>query len=258
MMNTVLMGLIMKGILIYLDDIMVYGHNFDDHFQKFEAVLQRLQEHGLTLKPTKCKLFQQRVEYLGHWISVNGIEPIHSKVLAVQSWKVPTTLTQMRSFLGFTNYYRRFIRHYAIIAAPLHALTGGPRSKEKKSRSEKKEMEKFGPWTEEHQVAFDTLKARLTESPTMAHPNWNRPFILTTDASNIGIGAVLGQYDEDNEDEKGPPRPVYYLSRALSTAERKYTVTEQECLAIVWAIRKLRCYLHGREFKVVTDHIALK
>ncbi len=243
MMNTVLIGLIMKGVLIYMDDIMVYGETFDDHFDRLREVLQRLRLSGLTVKPKKCALFQREVDYLGHHISREGVKPLDAKIKILREWPQPTKVKHVRSFVGFASYYRRFVPHFSTIAAPLHRLTA---------------KHAIFKWEVEHQAAFDALKLALTTQPLlMAHPDWNRPFIITTDASDTGLGAVLGQRAID-DDPKMPPRPIYYLSRSLTNAERDYTTTERECLAIVWAIRKLRCYIYGREFRVITDHQALK
>ena len=190
------------------------------------------------LKPSKCHFLRQSVEFLGHMITPAGIRPNPKQVMAVREFLIPQSVSQVRQFLGLTSYYRRFIGKFAKIASPLHELT-------------RKGMEWH--WTDKQQEAFDMLKTRLIESPILAYPNFKRGFVLETDASVKGLGAVLSQGQEDQR-----LHPVAYASRALSAAEKNYSITELETLAVVWAISHFRAYLYGHEVKVLTDHTAVK
>lgn len=177
-MGCVLRGLTWQIALIYLDDVLVYSRTFDEHLQHLRLVLERFRESGLNLKPSKCHFGQKQVNYLGHVITSEGIQPDPAKIKAVHEYPVPKTVKDVRAFMGLTNYYRKFVKGFAQIASPLHELT--------------KKGAKF-IWTEACQTAFDTLKKALTEAPILAYPDFTLPFILATDASNDALGIVLGQ-----------------------------------------------------------------
>lgn len=191
----------------------------------------------LKVKPSKCQFLTQEIHFLGHRITPQGVGMSIEKINALNTLRVPNTTRRLRSFLGLTNYYRRFIPNYATIAVPLYNLL-------------KKDV-RF-KWTQECQEALNALIRGINEDAVLAFPKYEKQFHLTTDASKVGIGAVLSQ-----EDEGGRERPISFISRKLNRAETNYSTTEQECLAIVWAISELGHYLVGKRFVVFTDHMPL-
>ena len=237
LMDLVLAGLQWSHCLVYLDDVIVLGRTFDEHICNLESVFRRLREAGLRLKPSKCSLFQREVLYLGHVISREGIAADLTKIEKVATWMAPHSKQEFRKFLGFASYYRRFIKDFAQITKPLHRLT--------------EDTATFA-WTEPCQAAFEKLRRRLTSAPVLAYPDFNRQFILDTDASDVGIGGVLSQVDDE-----GRERVVAYGSRVLSKPERRYCVTRRELLAVVTFTRQYRWYLMGRRFLLRTDHGSL-
>lgn len=236
LMETVLRGLHWKTLLIYLDDIIVFSQDLDSHLERLEEVFVRLQKAGLKLKPEKCKLFADKVKYLGHVVSSAGVETDDAKLLAVKEWPTPRHKKDVRAFLGTCGYYRKFIHHYAEVSRPLSQLS----SKHAKFH-----------WTPECQKAFDELKEKLTTAPILAYPDHALQFILDTDASQVGTGAVLSQVQDGQE------RVVAYYSKMYSKEEANYCVTRQEFLAIIKAVKHFRPHLYGREFVVRTDHASL-
>ena len=224
--------------LIYLDDIIVFGTSAEEHNHNLSLVLTRLQEAGLKIKPSKCKLMCKSVKYLGHIISAQGILPDPAKVDKVQKWPTPSNTRDVQCFLGFAGYYRRFVDSYAHKAHAFYALT--------------RKSTKF-KWTDTEQHAFDSLKQALTYAPLLPYPNFNAPFILDTDASTTGLGAVLSQVDG-----QGRERPIAFASRSTSNAEKSYTTTRLEMLAIIWASMHFRPYLLHAPFTLRTDHAPLK
>ena len=237
LMETVLAGLQYNICLVYLDDIIVYGADFDEEISRLKQVFSRLIKAGLKLKPKTCVLFQQKVAYLGHIVSHTGVAPDPSKIEAVENWPTPSTVTEVRSFLGLAAYYRRFVKDFATIASPLHKLT---------------EKGKKFHWNEDCQTSFEALQRCLVTAPILAYPKIEEPFILDTDASNVGIGAVLSQKLEGKE------HAIAYGSRCLSKPERRYCVTRRELLAIVYFVKYFRHYLYGRQFLLRTDHGSLR
>lgn len=197
--------------------------------------MQRLREANLTAKPSKCVIAYSKLECLGHIVGEEMVQPHPDKVRSVQEANRPVTKKQLRSFLGLVNFYRKFIPNCAHISLPLTDLT-----------------RKFSPnkiqWTESQEISFQNLKKALTSSPILKLPNLSKVFILQTDASDRGLGAVLLQEDLDQK------QPISYISRKLNKAEENYSTIERECLAIVWAIQKFHEYLYGREFILETDH----
>ena len=234
----VLRDLAREGCLVYIDDVIVVGKTLEEHNENLRKVLSRLREAGLRLKPRKCKLAQEEVEFLGHIVSAEGIRTDPRKLQAVRDFKCPENVKMLRSFLGLASYYRRFIPAFARVATPLHGLT-------------KKDVEFV--WDSACQSAFEELKDLLTKAPVLVYPNFNVPFILETDASGRGLGAVLAQQQED-----GSIRPIAYASRTLQPNERKYGVMELEGLGVVWAVKHFRPYLYGHRCNLYTDHEALK
>uniref|UniRef100_A0A3B3QC10 Gypsy retrotransposon integrase-like protein 1 n=1 Tax=Paramormyrops kingsleyae TaxID=1676925 RepID=A0A3B3QC10_9TELE len=236
-MDLVLADLQWSTCLVYLDDIIVFGRSFEEHLQRLDEVLGKLQGATLKVKPAKCDLFAKQVHYLGHVISDEGIRADPAKIKVVQEWPVPRNQTEVRSFVGLASYYRRFIKGFAEIARPLHQLT-------EKGRRFK--------WSPDCDRAFLTLKACLITSPVLAYPDPGKTFVLDTDASDVGIGAVLSQETEGGE------RVVAYASRALTKAERRYATTKKELLSMVTFMKHFRHYLLGREFVLRTDHNSLR
>ena len=240
----------LKECLIYLDDIIVFSSTFEEHLERLERVLNRLIEYGLKLKPSKCNFFMKEVKYLGHVISERGIETDPDKIKALQEWPVPSNITELRSFLGFAGYYRRFVKNYSKIAGPLYSLTGGRPVKRRKT---KKTKPKLVPppwhWSEECQQAFEELKYRLSQPPILGYVDFTQPFVVHTDASTKGLGAALCQ------DQDGQTRVIAYASRALSKSERNYPAHKLEFLALKWAVtQKFHHYLYGNTFEVHTDN----
>ena len=224
----------------YIDDIAIFSQTWDEHIRHVNEILTRIANAGLTVKPKKCNFANHEVSYLGHIVGNSTIKPKLDKIESVMNFPRPLSKKQVRAFLGLTGYYRKFVPNFASIARPLTDLT-------------KKRMPNKIEWNDECECAFNALKKCLTSKPILSTPNFSNPFILQTDASNTGLGAVLSQID-DNGDEK----PIAFISRKLLEREEKYTISEKECLAIVWAIGKFEYYLYGQKFTVMTDHQALK
>ena len=236
--SKVLQGLTWKNVLCYIDDILVFSSTLDEHFVHLQEVFDRLTQATLRLKPEKCTFVAKRVKYLGHVITKDGIEVDEGKTAAVSNFPRPKNVHDVRSFLGLCNYYRRFIRRYGDITTPLSKLL-------------LKDI-KF-EWTDTCENAFNSLKTELTSTPVLAYPNMNKPFILSTDASGESISYKLSQ-----NDEKGMEHPIAYMGRTLRPLERKYSISERECLALVEGVRQYTHFLEHQHFTVVTDHSALK
>lgn len=233
MMDTALRGLIGKICFAYLDDIVVFGSTLEEHNRNIVTILERLRVTGLKLQPDKCEFLRPELEFLGHVITEEGVKPNSNKISAVMDFKQPRNQKEVMSFLGLSGYYRKFIKNYSTIAKPLTELT-------------KKDQQFL--WSLNCGKSFQALKNCLCSAPVLSYPDFDETFTLTTDASNVGLGAILSQ--------KG--HPVCYISRTLNKAEMNYSTTEKELLAIVWAIKRLRQYLLGRKFIIQTDHQALK
>jgi len=237
LMECVLRGLNWQIALIYLDDVLVFSRTFEEHLQHLRLVFDRFREAGLKLKPNKCHFGQSKVNYLGHVITSEGLQPDPDKIKVVQEYPIPRTVKDVRAFMGLANYYRKFVKDFAKIASPLHELT--------------KKGTKF-VWTEECQSAFEALKKALTEAPIFAYPDFTKPFLLSTDASDDALGMVLGQ------EQNGREVVIAYGGCKLIPAERNYSVTEREALALVVGIKGFQHYLYGRKFTVYTDHNAVR
>lgn len=232
-MRQILHGL--SGADSYIDDIIIHTKTWDEHLSVLQEVLKRLQAAGFTVRPSKCQVGEINIEFIGHTISNGTLQPLDDNIKKVQDAARPQTKTQVRSFVGLAGYYREFIPNYSAIAAPLTDLT-------------KKGQPNQVTWGPAQEKSFTTLKRMITEKPVLRIPDISRPFVLRTDASNIGLGAVLLQkYDEQFF-------PVSYASRKLQGAEKNYSVIEKEGLALVWAVMKFRQYLLGVEFTLQTDH----
>lgn len=221
----------------YLDDIIVIGRTMEEHLSNLKQVFRRLRDANLRINPEKCEFFKSETKYLGHVVSAQGIHTDPDKIAAIRELPAPTTLKELRRFLGIVSWYRRFVPEFATLAFPLTSML-------KKG--------KHWRWTEDQQTVYEILKVRLTEAPVLACPDFSVPFTLQTDASDYGLGAVLTQVLD------GAERVIAYASRVLNGAEKNYSATEKECLAIIWGVRKMRPYLEGYHFNVITDHLSLK
>lgn len=232
-MNSVLTGLEGVHCFVYLDDIVIYSHCLSSHMKRLSLIFERLRNFNLKLQPEKCEYLRKEVAYLGHIISDEGVKPNPEKIKAVTQFPVPKSVKDIQSFLGLVSYYRRFIPDFSKFAKPLTNL-----------------LKKNVPfnWTNTQQLAFKQLKESLVSAPVLTYPDFTKPFVLTCDASNYAISAILSQGDI------GKDRPIVYYSRTLNKAECNYSVTEKECLAIVEGAKAFRPYLFWRRFKIITDH----
>ena len=233
LMNRVFEGA--KNVSVYFDNVYVYTKTWADHLQVLRETFDRLRKHGLTAGPAKCYIGYSEVEHLGFSLGKDYIRPIESKINAIQEMKIPITKTQLRSFMGTMSFYRKFIRDFAAIAVPLTDML-------KRRASEKLN------WDEQSIDSFNKLRLSLVTRPILNLPDNSKTFCLRTDASSVGIGAVLFQYTDDI------PMPVAYASKKLLSRERNYAVIERECLAIVWGVEKFKMYLYGKLFVIETDH----
>ncbi len=220
----------------FIDDIMVFTETWERHLEVLTELFDRLSNAGLTVKPSKCVIGAESIEVIGHQISADGIKGLHQdNVEKIKNARRPKTKKEVKAFLGLTGYYREFIPNYAAKAVPLSDLL-------RKGQPNKIE------WGEAQERAYTTLKSELTNSPILHLPDVTKPFVLRTDASDVGVGAVLLQ------DQAGKLCPVSFASRKLSDREQKYSTIERECLGVVWAVRKFLLYLNGSEFILQTDH----
>ena len=231
---------------IYLDDVIIVGSTFEQHQDNIKRVFQRLRECGMKLSGKKCKFFRKEVKYIGHIVSAEGIRADPAKIEKIASWPVPKNQDTLRSFIGFTSYYRRYIRHYASIARPLNRLLV---SEYKSLKGGKAAPVKPWEWGQEQQQAFALLKEKLMSPPILAYPDFNSPFSLHVDASGSGLGAILYQ------NQGGQDRVIAYASRGLSPAEKNYSTYRLEFLALKWAVtHKFHDYLYGASFIVYSDN----
>lgn len=245
-------------VLVYLDDLIVFGKTLEEHEERLLKVLDRLEECGLKISIDKCQFCQPQVKFLGHIVSAKGVATDPEKVSAVTHWKTPTDLKSLRSFLGFCGYYRRFIANYSAIVRPLTDLTKGypPAQHTKKDTSKEKKKSYFKVsepfserWTPACDAAFHTIIYKLTHAPVLAFADPTKPYILHVDASLNGLGAVLNQQYPEGL------RPVAFASRKLSQPERNYPIHQLEFLALKWAVvDKFNDYLYGAKFTVRTDN----
>ncbi|KAK7899346.1 hypothetical protein WMY93_020199 [Mugilogobius chulae] len=245
----------LKEVLVFLDDIIIFSDTLEEHERRLLQVLTRLRDYGLKLSPEKCLFFQSSVKYLGHIVSEKGVETDPGKIEALKSWPIPTNLRELRSFLGFAGYYRRFIKDYASFTKPLNDLTKGYAPARKSAKGRKlsttylSAKEPFGErWTVDCQKAFEVLIDKLTSAPVLGFANPKLPYILHTDASTTGLGAALYQ------EQDGQLRVIAYASRGLSHSESRYPAHKLEFLALKWSVvEKFHDYLYGANFTVVTD-----
>ena len=238
LVEKVLAGLQWQSCLLYIDDIVCFGKTFNHAVDRLDEIFLRMRNANLKFGPKKCHLFQASVNYLGHVVSKEGVSTDPAKIEAVQKWPAPQTVSEVRSWLGFTSYYRRFMRGYSEMAAPLFALT-------EKSRT-------FG-WTAKCEEAFTKMKNALITAPILAYPTVDGQYVLDCDASDVGIGAVLSIVQEGSLE-----RPIAYFSKTLSKSEKRYCVTRKELYALVAGVKHFHHYLYGRKFLIRTDHSALR
>ena len=208
--------------LIYLDDVIVFSKMPEEHLWRMHVVFDHLREHGLKLKPSKCDVFKSEINYLAHHVSWKGVLPSKKNLESIAQCPPLDTYTKVKSFVGLVGHYRHFIKGFAKIAAPLYDLTSGD-NKDKKS-----EHVDLSP---EAREAFDCLKAACLQAPILAFPNFNKPFLLETDASRRGLGAVLSQKQAD-----GRYHPIAYASRVMNETEQRYHSNKQEFLTLKWAV----------------------
>lgn len=245
----------LKEALVFIDDLIVFAPTLEEHEQRLMRVLQRLKEFGLKLSVEKCVFFQTSVRYLGHVVSSNGVETDPAKIATLTTWPVPQNLKELRSFLGFAGYYRRFVQGYSSVVRPLNELTSGYPPSQKRSKQVVKVQHYLNPkepfagrWTPACQQAFEEIIQKLTTAPVLAFADPSKPYILHTDASSTGLGAVLYQ------EHDGKNKVVAYASRGLSRSESRYSAHKLEFLALKWAVtEKFNDYLYGSDFTVVTD-----
>ena len=230
----------MNWCIIYLDDVVVYAPTVKEHLKRLEGVFQKLKSAGLKLKPSKYELFKQSISYLAHVVSEEGVQTDPKKIAAVKEWERPHNVHTVRRFLGFVNYYRKFIKDYSKIARPLYNLISGDNVKRRTNPVE---------WSDEAERAFQTLIDKCTQAPILAYADFSLPFELHIDASGIGLGAVLYQTQE------GKKRVIAYASRTLSQSEARYPAHKLEFLAFKWALtNQFYKYLYGNSFEVYTDN----
>ena len=226
--------------IIYLDDVIVFSRTPEEHVFRLRAVLEKLKQGGLKLKASKCEFLRQVLTYLGHVVSKDGIQTDLKKVEAIHKWPIPTNMTEVRSFLGFTNYYQWFIMKYAQVAKPLYKLILGENA-----------CRKCNPikWDLECQTAFDQLKELCTTTPNLAYAYFTKPFKLHTDTSVLGLGAVLYQVHKVVE------KVTSCASRSLTKSETNYQVHKLEFFCLKWAItEQFHEYSYGNTFDVYIDN----
>jgi hypothetical protein len=232
LMNQVLRPFIGKFVVVYFDDILIYSKSKEEHLEQLRQVLQTLREQKLYANLKKCSFLTSEVTFLGYIITAEGIRVDPSKVEAINNWPVPKSIHDVRSFHGLASFYRRFIKNFSSVAAPLTDCIKG---------------DKF-QWTEQAQKSFDELKQRLTETPVLVLPNFDQVFEVSCDASNTGIGAVLSQEGH----------PIAFFSEKLNNGKLRYSTYDKEFYAIVRALQHWSHYLLNKEFILYSDHEALK
>ncbi|GJP47589.1 hypothetical protein CLOM_g6771 [Closterium sp. NIES-68] len=236
-MNHILQPLLDECVVVYLDDILIYSRDMKQHVEHLRRVFEILRRERFYVKLSKSEFALEKVQFLGHMVSAQGVHVDPKKIEAVRTWKTPENVKELQQFLGFANYYNRFVPQYAKIAAPLTNLL-------KKNTPYK--------WERKHQEAVEQLKQALTSAPVLILPDPERDYVIEADASDQAVGAVLMQ------DQGNGLQPIAYLSKKLHGAELNYPIHDKEALAIVIAFKAWRCYLEGRRTTVYTDHCSLK
>ena len=227
-----------NGAFNISDDILIHGKTQEAHDQTLRAVFQRLRERGLTLNKNKCEYRKKKLEFFGYVFSDEGISPDPNKIKDILQLDAPTSTSEVRSLLGMTNYCSRFIKDYATTTEPLRKLTHKNQQWE---------------WTARHQHALAQLKTALASAPVTAYFELEKETEISVDASSVDLGAILAQVDQAT----GEKHVVAYASRSLSDTEQRYSQTEREALAVVWACEHFHLYVYGKPVEVYTDHKAL-
>lgn len=237
LMHSIFHDLLNNGVTIYLDDILIYSKNIQEHVLQVEEVIKRLHEHKLYAKLSKCTFCVPQIAFLGYIVSSEGVAVDPGKVSAIHRLKRPKKLAEVQSFLGLIGYYRKFIENFALVSAPLTHLT-------------KKDVP--FRWSSVEETAFEQLKKVVSEAPVLRLPDFSKPFLVTTDASSLAVAGILSQNSEDGQ------HPICFESHKLNAAEGNYPAHELEAYAIVYCLQQWRCYLEGSKFIVQTDHQALR
>ena len=232
-MDNVLRGLQNEICAVYLDDIVIFSTSLQEHIERLRLIFERLRKSNLKIQLDKCEFLRKEVGYLGHIITPDGVKPNPEKIHAIKNFPIPKTQKEIKSFLGLIGYYRKFIPDFAKITKPL-------------TQCLKKNAHII--IDNNYLKAFNTCKDLLINSPILQYPDFSKKFILTTDASNVALGAVLSQGNLSSD------KPIAFASRTLNESEQKYSTIEKELLAIVWACKYFRPYLFGRKFIIYTDH----
>jgi len=236
MMNKILREFWDHGVVVYVDDILIYSENMDDHIKLVQKVLDRLEQHDLAVSLKKSVFHQEEVEFLGYIVKTSGVTMSDRRVESVQKWAHPRSVKEVQIFIGFANFYRRFIKDFSKVCKPItEMLKGNP---------------KDFHWGREQEEAFEELKRRFTTAPILSHFYPGRKTVVETDASDFALGCVLSQYQGRRF------HPVAFHSRKLNSAERNYEIHDKELLAIMEAFKEWKRYLWGEEepVTVYTDH----
>lgn len=234
LMNNILRDYINKVCVVYLDDILIFSTSLKEHISAIYSIFKVLESKNLKIQIDKCNFMKKETEFLGHILTKDGLKPNPNKIKTIQDLTLPKTERQIKSFLGLTGYYRKFVKDYAKIAQPITKYL--------------KKNTKININDPNYITAFEKLKSLIISHPVIRYPNFEKPFVLTTDASNYAIGAVLSQEGH----------PVCFASRTLNNHERNYSATDKEFLAIMWSVNYFRPYLYGNKFKIMTDHQPIK
>lgn len=243
--DDILRPYIAKFAYVYIDDVLIFSNSEEEHMEHINIIVKALHDANMKISSEKSHFFSNTIEFLGHIIKNGRITVDPEKTSAMQNYPVPKTLKELRSFLGLTGYYRRFIRDYAKLAKPLTMHLRGENGQVKKNQSAKIMLTLDQAAID----SFELIKQKLCETVELYQPNFGKPFELTTDASNFAIGAVLSQGKQ----------PITFISRTLSATEQNYATNEKELLAIVWSLQKLRNFLYGiADLTIYTDHQSLK
>lgn len=237
-MENILRGIQNEKCLIYLDDIIIFSTSLQEHISRLREVFNRLRKANFKVQLNKSEFLRKEVAYLGHIVTPDGVKPNPDKIQAIKNFPLPKTEKQIKGFLGLLGYYRKFIKDFAKLTKPL-------------TKCLKKEN-KINIDDPEYLSCFNMCKNLLINEPILQYPDFSQPFVITTDASNYAIGAILSQGKIGND------LPISYASRTLNSSETKYSTTEKELLAVVWAVKYFRPYIFGRKFKIVTDHKPLQ
>ena len=237
LVQKIFMGLTQNQCVVYLDDILSAHKSFEGMIENLRLIFERVKSSKMLFKPSKCELFKQKINFLGVYLDENGVSPCPEKVDSIKKMIKPANVKGVRSFLGLSGFYRRFVKNYSAIAEPLTRLT--------------KKGVKF-EWSPEADVAFESIKTELVNAKLLRHPDMNKQFTLITDASSYAVGAILSQKGEDNLFH-----PICYGSSVLTGAQRKWSTVQRELYSLVHFCEKYKNLLLAQTFEVITDNSAL-